>query len=246
MSRKFHTQTELVNFVVDLEEKVLTMIKQVDEAIDSVEKIIEEKMPIAGRDYFTYEDKVALYEELKNALGKLKPDEQLIHNRLLQELKKFKPEKTIIRKVIKEVPLVTNEIKEVALYEKAEVIRDKLESLPDGEKLKIEAVENLREELDDLKKIRSVGRSFGGVSPAAVKSSITNIDISSQLNGVLKTFSLGQSVHSIMGVHGSAFPFIFRPTVDYTNTGNTITFTSEIEAETTLATGQTIILTVVI
>lgn len=41
-------------------------------------------------------------------------------------------------------------------------IRDGLEVLPDGEKLAIEAIQDLRKELDELKKIRMVGGVGGG------------------------------------------------------------------------------------
>ena len=66
-------------------------------------------------------------------------------------------------------------------------------------------------------------------------------DISSQLNGVLKTFTLVSNAKVIL-VFGSSAPGVFRPTIDYTTTGSTITFTSEITADATLNSGQTIVI----
>ena len=66
-------------------------------------------------------------------------------------------------------------------------------------------------------------------------------DISDQLNGVLKTFTLVSNAKVILAF-GSSAPGVFRPTTDYTTTGSTITFTSEIAAASTLATGQTVII----
>lgn len=66
-------------------------------------------------------------------------------------------------------------------------------------------------------------------------------DISDQLNGVLKTFILVSNAKVILAF-GSSAPGVFRPTTDYTTTGSTITFTSEITAASTLAAGQTVII----
>jgi len=66
-------------------------------------------------------------------------------------------------------------------------------------------------------------------------------DLSSDLDGVTKTFSI-PSNSSVLMVVSSSFPTIFRPTIDYTRTGSSITFTSEITAATTLASGQSIII----
>lgn len=121
-----------------------------------------------------------------------------------------------------------------------EQIRDYLELLQGDERLKIEAIDNLREELDELKK-----RPTGGVQGGIIgRNLIKNIDISSQLDGSTKTFNI-HSIWSIISVHASSSPWALRPTIDYTHTTNSITFTDQIDAPTTLAAGQTIILTVV-
>lgn len=124
---------------------------------------------------------------------------------------------------------------------KPEFIRDQLESIEvEEEKLKIEAIGFLRKELDELKaKISSI--SFGG-NTAFVGGGgrqVRSYDLSSQLDGVTKTFNL-PAMYRIISVHSSSTPFTFRQTTDYTWTTTSITFTSEVNADTTLNTGQSI------
>lgn len=125
----------------------------------------------------------------------------------------------------------------------AEDIRSKLELLEGNERLKIEAIKNLREELDELKKRIASKIVYGGGGGAGATGGkiVKGYDLSASLNGVLKTFSL-PAFWRIISVHSSSFPNAFRETVDYTVDGSafTITFTSEITASSTLAAGQTI------
>lgn len=69
---------------------------------------------------------------------------------------------------------------------------------------------------------------------------VTFYDLSAQLNGVLNSFAFPGG--TIVDVKTSSFPYTYRPTVDYTATASSITFTSEIDAATSLASGQTLIL----
>jgi hypothetical protein len=119
-------------------------------------------------------------------------------------------------------------------------IRDGLELLPEGEKLKIDAIENLWEELDKLRvQIKRGTVVYGGSSTGGhiVKAH----DLSASLNGVLKTFSL-PAFYRVISVVGSSFPFNYRETVDYTvdASGMAITFTAAIDASISLAEGQTL------
>lgn len=70
---------------------------------------------------------------------------------------------------------------------------------------------------------------------------VYSYDLSASLDGVTKTFTLPANARVIM-VFASSTPGVFRPTTDYTTTASTITFTSEISAASTLATGQTVII----
>jgi len=122
-----------------------------------------------------------------------------------------------------------------------EEVRDKLKELKNDERLSISAIKDLREELD---KIKTRGGSAiyggGGGGGRIVKA----YDISASLNGTLKVFSL-PSMWRIISVQLSSIPNILRNTTDYVydNSAHTITFTDEIKASSSLATGQTAIIT---
>ena len=124
------------------------------------------------------------------------------------------------------------------------VMRDALELLPEGEKLKISAIEDLRKELDELKK-RQSAINVGGISQAAARDLVKDIDISDQLDGVVKTFNI-QAVWNSISVSLDSYPYgTPRKNVDWTWTPTSITFTSAIDEATQLAAGQRCILTVV-
>lgn len=120
----------------------------------------------------------------------------------------------------------------------ADNIRNKLELLPDGEKLKIEAIEDLRQELDALK--NTVGKG-GGTAFAIQRGQIRLYDLSASLNGVTKTFPL-PAFWRVLQVNASSTPNAFSPATDYTTDASvpSITFTSAIDAGSTLAAGQTL------
>lgn len=119
-------------------------------------------------------------------------------------------------------------------------IRDKLASIEEEEdKLPIDAIRDLRKELDELKRHRDTGTGAIAIQRGAVKAH----DLSDSLDGVTKTFSL-PVFWRVISVHLSSFPTILRPTTDYTTDGSLfkITFTSEINASTSLAAGQSLII----
>ena len=135
-----------------------------------------------------------------------------------------------------------------------ELIREKVvKELSGVFKSKDKEINRLQDQVDKLRELttrlkdwasKGGGRViYGGVMR---HSTVKNIDISGDLDGSTKTFSI-EPVRSVISVACSSFPHILRPTIDYTmNARNTkITFTSEIDAASTLATGQTVILTVV-
>lgn len=164
-------------------------------------------------------------------------------------------EKVVERiEIVKEQPIVTEVVREVAVFSKkmmeeavpamGERIRDSLELLPEGEKLKIEAIQDLRKELDDLK-TRPVYMGGGGVTGQGARDLVKDIDLSASLDGVTKTFNI-QAVWNIVSVSLDSYPYgTLRKTIDYTWTPTSITFTSTIDASTQLAAGQKCILTVV-
>lgn len=102
-------------------------------------------------------------------------------------------------------------------------------------------LKQLDDKIREVRQIRS-SRGGGGMSRAGIK----EIDISSQLDGVTKTFNLG-AFYRILSVDLSSFPHALRKQTDYTydSDAGTITMTSEIDAAVSLDTGQTGIVTVV-
>lgn len=131
---------------------------------------------------------------------------------------------------------------EKQIIETPKSIKDKLESIElEEEKLSISAIKDLRKELDELKLMKSKTVFVGGGSSGGGRISMV-YDLSPYLNGVTKTFSL-PAFWRVTGVIAGSAPIALRPTVDYTTDGSamTITFTSEIEASTTLATGQSVL-----
>lgn len=64
-------------------------------------------------------------------------------------------------------------------------------------------------------------------------------DLSSQCNGVLKTFSTTKKIGTPLLVASTQFPQILRPTIDYSASGTTLTLSSEVGAPET---NQTLII----
>src|SRR3990167_5876208 len=115
-----------------------------------------------------------------------------------------------------------------------EEVRNKLESIKDeDEKLEIKAISHLREELDKLEKRLSSKYTGGGGGGGGGGGRIVKVyDASSQLNGVLKTFTL-PAFWRVLHVELTSFPYgACRPDTDFTTDASamTITFTAQIDA----------------
>lgn len=134
-------------------------------------------------------------------------------------------EDIIVDKVLSLIKLP--EQKEI-LFDTPKQFRDKVVSIIE---------ELIKEIIRDVKNLqtRPVG---GGIVGRDI---IKEHDLSSSLNGTLKTFAL-PAFWRILEVTSSSFPTTFRKTVDYTTNELTmeITFTSEVDASTMLASGQSI------
>lgn len=96
------------------------------------------------------------------------------------------------------------------------------------------------------KKLPKAPMTKFGANGVAGRDLFQDIDISSQFNGVLKTFNI-QAVWRIISVDLSSFPYgSLRKNIDYTWTPTSITFTSQIDAATQLAASQSCIITAVV
>lgn len=125
--------------------------------------------------------------------------------------------------------------------ETPEEVRDLLETIEvEDEKLKISAIGHLEEELKKLRKQISElsSRPMGGV---ATRDIVKSMDISAQLDGVTKTFQTS-AMYRVITVLLSSTPSALRENVDYVWSDTSITFTSEINASTSLASGQSAII----
>lgn len=81
----------------------------------------------------------------------------------------------------------------------------------------------------------SVGKMRGGGDSLQVT------DLSALLNGVTKTFTLPPHRKLVLA-SGSAAPFgAFRPTIDFAHTRTSLTFTSNVDAASSLAQGQSLL-----
>lgn len=157
-------------------------------------------------------------------------------------------ESSIVKRLMSYIPSPDDISKKIRDWLNAIFIRDALETLTEDERLdskSVKGIDKLEEEIawlkEEIKKER--GRKTvvfgGGVGGGRI---VKSHDLSDSLNGVTKVFSL-PAFWRVLLVQSSSFPNAFRPNVDYTIDASTskITFTSEIEASTTLASGQTII-----
>ena len=118
--------------------------------------------------------------------------------------------------------------------ETAEVVRDKLESLQGDERLDKSAIKGLDEELKKIAETKSSAMNYG-ISGGA-KGRVHYYDLTSQCNGVLKTFAVPLNF-GIIGVFSTQFPINYRPIIDWTAGNKTLTLTSAVSAPDT---GQTL------
>jgi len=192
-----------------------------------IEKLTPKEIALVVENYKSiiksYENKLLEIDDKVNLLkdgndGK-DADEELITKNIIKKVQDL-----IVGKTIQHIP------------QAGKYLKKGLESLKGKNKLKISAIKGLREELNKRGKTIYTG-SGGGSGGGHVKA----YDLSASLDGSTKTFTL-PAFWRIISIQSSSFPNAFRLTTDYTVDASafTITFTSEITAGTTLATGQTI------
>lgn len=124
-----------------------------------------------------------------------------------------------------------------------EETKKNLESLQGNDRLHIDHIDGVEEKLEEIRE--SVTTNKGTNYGVMGRDFFSDIDISDQLDGSTKTFNI-PAVYNILEVSLSSYPHALRKSVDFTYTPTTITFTDEIDAATSLAAGQTCVLTVVI
>lgn len=125
----------------------------------------------------------------------------------------------------------------------AEAFRNGLETLQEDERLDTKAIRGLEIVMERIDKLEKRPQQTYQ-TPPDFRAHFKDIDLSDQLDGATKTFDI-PATYNILAVHLSSFPHALRKAVDFTYTPITITFTDEIDAATSLAAGQTCVLTVV-
>ena len=147
--------------------------------------------------------------------------------------------------VVRELPMVLKEVTQQTVENPVtgEEIVKKVNALDIEPELQID-IEHIKGWKDIKDRVDGISRmvSMGGNS---ARDLFKDYDLSSQLNGVLKTFSI-PATWNIISVNLSSFPYgSLRKNTDFTYTSTSITFTDEIDAATQLATGQSCVLTIV-
>lgn len=249
----------IIEHMMELEEKVDDAIASVEERIKnistnldpSLKEILKQikgepgKTPVKGVDY----------KDGKDGEDGEDGKDYVITERDLAEIA-TRVEVPIVEKVIveKRIETIVKEqpiIKETKIEVENDItgleIVEKVNDLPNGEKddeykIDFSHIKGYKDFI--IGYIKKHHSGMGGGAPIFVGSGgagrvVRSYDLTSQLDGVTKTFNL-PALYKIISVHASSTPFSFRESVDYTYTPTSITFTSEINAGSTLATGQTV------
>lgn len=186
-----------------------------------------------------YEALISLFQNIKTELG-LKGDSavslQKETRKLLDEVKQTIPTVPDIGPIqdrLDSLDLMNMEDVSDSMPLLGEPIRDALELLPKGEKLNIEAIENLRDELDDVKKKAVIVGGGGGGFLGASHSPIHEVFT---MNGTDTTVTLSSGV----AAQGTALWVRYNGqmldlTTHYTVNGTKITFTFTPEVDKTIS-----------
>ena len=106
--------------------------------------------------------------------------------------------------------------------------RDALELLQGSQRLRINAIDNLREELDSLKKDMSTRGRFGGaIGPSVIQKFLHNVTPLGTINGVTTAFTLPKApITNGERVYLNGVRMRSGSSNDYTVAGKTITFST--------------------
>lgn len=181
------------------------------------------QMPKKGVDYFTDLEQDQFATKILSLIPKPENGKDADEVRVVKKvLSKIKLPEIDERGIIKKVLALIPENKE----ETPEELKAKLVKLPIKERWF--DWRHIKNAPVDLSKKR-LGRGTG--SPVNLE------DISSQCNGVLKTFTVPAHARAL-GLWSTQFPLVYRPTTDFTTSGTTLTLTAAVGAPDT---GQTLI-----
>ena len=234
-------------------EKIVGQLKETDQKYQNTLKRIEDdnQSTLSNLKKWALERvgdlfiKSNITQELKNKLKEVDAQMELVKAYKLPSTADLISEvsKIVESSVVSQIPKsITIQEIEADIPKLGAEIRNALELLQDDERLDVSAIKGLDELIKKVEKLSEAKQTtrFVGGGGGVGKHNTFYYDLSSYLDGVTKTFSL-PTAWKVIGVHsGGSTPATFRPIVDFTWSPNSITFTSEIEASTTLAAGQTI------
>lgn len=199
-------------------------ISNLEDRLDNMEELAKGEdgyTPIKGVDYFDgrdgYTPKKGV-DYFDGEPGKTPTESELL--KLIEPLIPEAPDTSIVaieaskmalESILPTIPKIDDFKKEIP---KINEIRDGLENLPEDEKLPIEAIKDLRKELDELKKKIGGIRVGGTVGGSSSKGTVKFLDLSSLTDGVTNTFSVPKSVSAI--IIGSDFPSILMENNGFT------------------------------
>ena len=163
---------------------------------------------------------------MEKELNGLRTEFDSLARKVIQKLMEVKDgkdadEERVINEVLNRIPE-----HEDTILDTPQEIRDKLESIKEEkEKLAIEAVRNLRKELDELKARPLGGKVGGGFSKMALEGHFIDDETpSGSVNGVNTDFVLGNSINPQSSLKVFVNGQRMRLTTDYTFNVRTITF----------------------
>lgn len=254
---------EFMDLIEDVSEARTTEIESMDEMVTKFEGIkaeCEEYLSTMDSSMSSYKDELvsALKETQSMLESKLSAMEKTykgqldtVDKRLTGEINAVKAsiptpqDMTVYEAKLDQIKASIPEMPAIIPVTGEEMVR-KVNELPtDSDEFKIDKshIKGIAELEAEIKSLKS--RPVGSNASIAGRDLFQDIDLSSQLDGVTKTFNL-PAVWNIISVDLSSHPFgALRKGVDFTYTPTSITFTSEIDAATQLSTGQSCILTVV-
>lgn len=235
--------------------QVAEMIKSVLDAMKEAHRMLYKEIETESKDSKektkeVKEELKASEKNLKGMLSELKigssSELKDLSKRLVQEVKD-------IYKTIDNIPqfdsseietrfaIATGELsKKLSAIKQlsAEEIRNSLESLSGDDRLDKKAIKGIEELEDEIRRVKGMK---GGVSGGGKSRDTVRYYDGFSLDGSTKVFTI-PAVWKVLAVFSSSFPFIFKATTDYTWTSTQLTFTSAVDATTTLDSTQTLVM----
>jgi len=197
------------------DEELLTLIKPL------IPKVEDGHTP-------TTEELLALIRPLIPLIPKIKDGETPSDEHLISLIGSLIPE---VKDGKNADPKAVLELVEQKIPELAEKIRDGLELLSGDERLNASAIKGLADELqklnDSVDELRRRPMGHMGMRKVPI---IKRYNLSSQVNGSLKAFTLPMDTVEVLGVFGSQFPLNFNPGTDWTFSGRTLTLADAVSA----------------